>query len=396
MSALEQFADRMELITAEGAYQMLERAQQLERQGRDIIHFEAGQPDFGTFAHVREAGKHALDEGRSRYTPPSGMPALRAAIAEHASRQRDINIAPEQVVVSPGAKPTLFFSALALIQPGDEVMFPDPGFPTYRAMVDLAGGKPVPIPLLPEKGFAFDLDAFDKLINNRTRMIVLNSPANPTGGVLSTADLQHIAHAAQKYDCWVLSDEIYSNLVFDGKRANSIAALPGMQDRTIIVDGFSKSYAMTGWRLGYGIAPLPLARKLDLLITHSVGCTAEFTQLAGVAALQGPQERITEMRASYQKRRDMIIGGLRNIPGVKCAMPAGAFYAFPDISSFRRTSREIAEYLLDDAGVATLPGTAFGGYGEGYLRLSFATATPLIEKGLERMRAAFGKLESRN
>jgi aspartate/methionine/tyrosine aminotransferase len=373
----------------------MERAQALERAGREIIHFEIGQPDFDTFENIREAGKQAIDQGRTRYTPPSGIPDLRAAIADAAGRSRGLTFRPEQVVVSPGAKPNLFFAALALIESGDQVLYPDPGFPTYKAMIEVAGGVPVPVPLREENDFSFDLEALDRLIRDRTRLIILNSPGNPTGGILPRADLEHIARAAQRHDCWVLSDEIYGGLVYDGRKAESIASIPGMMERTIIVDGFSKTYAMTGWRLGYGIMPADLARRLDLLLTHSVGCTAHFTQIAGIEALRGPQTQAAEAVREYQTRRDLIVDGLRSIPGVTCRKPQGAFYVFPNIKAFGRTSNELTDFLLEEAGVAVLPGSAFGQYGEGYLRLSYATSRDLIASGLERMRAAFGRIQSR-
>jgi aspartate/methionine/tyrosine aminotransferase len=289
------------------------------------------------------------------------------------------------VLVSPGAKPNLFFPTLALVQEGDEVIYPNPGFPTYEAMISVAGGVPVPVPLLEENDFAFDLKAFDRLINERTRLIVLNSPSNPTGGVLPLADLEHIAAAAQQYDSWVLSDEIYTRLVFDGEEAPSIAALPGMAERTVIMDGFSKTYAMTGWRLGYGIMPEPLARRVQLLFTHALGSTAHFTQIAGIEALTGTQESVAEMLAEYQRRRDTIVDGLNALPGVRCRKPQGAFYAFPNIKSFGRSASDLANLLLEGAGVAVLPGTSFGDYGEGYLRLSYANSIENINKALERM-----------
>ena len=395
MKSAEAFAHRTDSLAPEGAYQVLARAQALEAAGRDIIHFEIGQPDFETFENIREAGRQAIADGFTRYTPPVGMPALRAAIAAHAGAQRGLRFEPEQVVVSPGAKPNLFFTALALIEPGDEVMYPDPGFPTYRAMIEVAGGIPVPVPLEEESDFSLDMKTFDRLVNPRTRMIVLNSPGNPTGGVIPAADLEHIAAAATKQDCWVLSDEIYAGLVYDGGTASSIAALPGMQDRTIIVDGFSKTYAMTGWRLGYGIMPVALAQKMDLLLTHSVGSTAHFTQIAGIEALTGPQEHAAGMVEEYQRRRDMMVAGLRSIPGVSCRTPAGAFYAFPNIKALGRPSAEITDLLLNEAGVAVLPGSSFGQHGEGYLRLSYATSRDLITTGVERMRESLGRLSAR-
>jgi len=392
LSAAERFADRTRNLAPEGAYQVLARAQALEAAGRGIIHFEIGQPDFDTFPNIAGAGRQAITDGFTRYTAPAGMPALREAIAEDAGRRRGLQFDAANVVVSPGAKPNLFLAALALIQPGDEVLYPDPGFPTYKAMIEVAGGTPVPVPLEEENDFSLDMQAFDRLIQDRTRLIVLNSPGNPTGGIIPRADLEHIAAAAVKHDCWVLSDEIYAGLVYDGAAAGSIAALPGMLERTIIVDGFSKTYGMTGWRLGYGIMPIPLAKKMDLLLTHSVGSTAHFTQIAGIEALKGPQEQAAGMVQEYQKRRDMIVEGLRRIPGVTCRAPAGAFYVFPNIRAFGRKSVEVTDHLLDDGGVAVLPGSAFGAHGEGYLRLSYATSSELIAAGLERIQRSLGKL----
>jgi aspartate/methionine/tyrosine aminotransferase len=387
------YAQRTDALTPEGAYQVLARAQALEAAGREIVHFEIGQPDFDTFANIRQAGIRAIEEGKTRYTPPPGIPALRKAIAESAGRQRGMQFQPEQVVVSPGAKPNLFFTALALIEPGDEVLYPDPGFPTYKAMIDVAGGIPVPVPLDEENDFSFDLHAFDRLVNDRTRMIILNSPGNPTGGIVPLADLEHIAQAAQRHDCWVLSDEIYGGIVYDGLKVDSIATLPRMMERTIIVDGFSKTYGMTGWRLGYGVMPVELAARIDLLLTHSVGCTAHFTQFAGLEALRGPQEEAAAKVRDYQARRDLIVDGLRSIPGVDCRKPQGAFYVFPSIKAFGMKSSEVTDILLDEAGVAVLPGSSFGQHGEGYLRLSYATSNEQIITGLERMREAFGRMQ---
>ncbi|HET90943.1 MAG TPA: pyridoxal phosphate-dependent aminotransferase [Chloroflexi bacterium] len=386
------FANRVQHLAPEGAYHMLARAQALEAEGRSIIHLEIGQPDAPTFEHVAQAGMRAIEEGFTRYTPPAGIPALRVAIAEDAGRRRDIRITPAQVVVGPGAKPALFFPTLALIHPGDEVIYPDPGFPTYAAMIGVAGGIPVPVPLLEAQGFSFDLDVFDQVVSQRTRLIILNSPGNPTGGVIPRPDLEHIAAAAQRYDTWVLSDEIYLRLAFDGLDVPSIAALPGMQERTVICDGFSKTYAMTGWRLGFGIMPESLAERVGLLLTHSIGCTATFTQYAGVEALTGPQEQVEAVVAEYQRRRDVLVAGLNDLPGVRCHPPQGAFYAFPNISAYGRSSDELADYLLDEAGVAVLPGTAFGAGGEGYLRLCFATSMENIHIALERLSAALTRL----
>ncbi|MDQ4077278.1 MAG: pyridoxal phosphate-dependent aminotransferase [Chloroflexota bacterium] len=379
------FARRVTHLEPEGAYEVLARAQALEAQGREILHLEIGQPDFETFPSISLAGIGAIAAGKTRYNPPAGTPSLREVIAADASARRGMQVRPEQVVVGPGAKPGLFFTALALLEPGDEVLYPDPGFPTYPAMVGVAGGVAIPVPLDEEKHFSFDLEAFDEHISERTRLIVINSPANPTGGVMPLPDLEHIAAAAQAHDCWVLSDEIYARLVYDNLSVPSIAALPGMAERTIIVDGFSKTYAMTGWRLGYAIMPEPLADRVSLLLTHAIGCTATFTQAAGVEALTGPQEMVDEVVEIYQQRRDRIVAGLNAIPGVRCQLPQGAFYVFPNVKAFGVPSRELARRLLDEAGVALLPGTDFGRYGEGYLRLCYATSMEDIERALERM-----------
>ncbi len=382
------FAQRVTHLEPEGAYAVLARAQALEAEGREIIHLEIGQPDFETFPHISLRGIQAIAAGHTRYNPPAGLPALREAIAADAGAQRALTIRPEQVVVGPGAKPGLFFPALALIRPGDEVLYPDPGFPTYAAMIGVSGGTPVPVPLREDKAFSFDLEAFDGLVSERTRLIILNSPANPTGGVMPEADLAHIAAAARRHDCWVISDEIYSRLVYDGLAAPTIAAQPGMAERTVIVDGFSKTYAMTGWRLGYGIMPEALADRVSLLLTHAVGCTATFTQIAGIEALTADQELADRVAAEYQTRRDRMVAGLNAIPGIRCERPQGAFYAFPNIKALGLTSAELARRLLVEAGVAVLPGTDFGRYGEGYLRLCYAVAPGTIDRAL----AAVGAL----
>jgi aspartate/methionine/tyrosine aminotransferase len=387
-----QFADRVHNLTAEGAYAVLARAQELEAQGREVLHLEIGQPDFGTFAHISERGIQAIRDGQTRYNPPSGVPALRQVIAADAGRRRGMVFSPEQVVVGPGAKPGLFFPTLALVGPGDEVIYPDPGFPTYAAMIEIAGGVPVPVPLVEENNFSFDLDAFDERINPRTRLVILNSPANPTGGVIPQGDLEHIAAAAQRFDAWVISDEIYARLAYDRRPVPSIAALSGMPERTVIVDGFSKTYAMTGWRLGFAIMPQALAERVGLLLTHSVGCTATFTQIAGIEAITGPQEMVDGIVDEYQRRRDRIVAGLNAIPGVRCQLPQGAFYVFPNIKSFGLSSSELARRLLDEAGVAVLAGTDFGPYGEGYLRLCYATSMQTIDRAVERISAFLSAL----
>jgi aspartate aminotransferase len=386
-----EFADRVKTLAPEGAYFMLAKAQALEAAGRQIIHLEIGQPDVPTFENIAGAGVDAIEEGYTRYTASAGMPDLRKAIAQDAGQRRGVHFKANQVVVGPGAKPALFFPTLALVRPGDEVIYPDPGFPTYAAMIEVAGGTPVPVPLCEKDDFSFDLQAFDHLVSDRTRMIILNSPSNPTGGVMPLAALEHIAAVARQRDVWVLSDEIYARLVYEAP-APSILALPGMAERTIICDGFSKTYAMTGWRLGYGIMPAALAERVELLLTHSVGCTASFTQVAGIEAINGPQDRVDQVVAEYHRRRDALVDGLNAVPGVRCRKPQGAFYVFPNVASYGKTSNWLAEYLLEQAGVALLPGTSFGKNGEGYLRLCFANSLENILQAVEQIKTALAKL----
>jgi aspartate aminotransferase len=383
-----EYAKRIRHLEPEGAYQVLAKAGQMEAAGKEIVHLEIGQPDYDTFSNISQAGIAAIQEGKTRYTHPAGILPLREVIAEDIGRRRGIKIDPDEVVVSPGGKPNLFFPTLAVVEAGDEVIYPNPGFPTYEAMIGVAGGIAVPVPLLEENDFSFDLDAFDKLVNERTKLIILNSPSNPTGGLIPQADLEHIAAQAQKFDCWVMSDEIYARISYDGLEVSSIASLPGMRERTIIVDGFSKTYSMTGWRLGFGIMPRELAEQVVLLLTHALGSTAHFTQFAGVEAVSGPQNMVEQMVAEYQRRRDVIVAGLNAIPGITCRKPQGAFYAFPNIKSTGMSSHDLANLILEKAGVALLPGSAFGKFGEGYLRLSYANSIGNIEKGLTRIRAA--------
>lgn len=385
------FAERVNNLKAEGAYAMLARAQALEAAGQSIIHLELGQPDFSTFPHITDAGIEAIQNGHTRYTQSAGMPALRRAIAVDASQRRGREIHPNQVIIGPGAKPFLFFPTLALVRPGDEVLYPDPGFPTYPAMIEVAGGTPVAVPLREDQDFSFDLNAFDRLVSKRTRLVVLNSPSNPTGGVMPLSALEHIAAAAKRFGFWVLSDEIYSRLVY-GAPAPSIADLPGMSERTVVCDGFSKTYAMTGWRLGYGIMPPALAERVELLLTHSIGCTASFTQIAGVKAVRGTQQPVDLVVAEYLRRRDVLVGGLNAIPGVSCRTPQGAFYAFPNVTAFGLSSEWLAEYLLEKAGVAMLPGSAFGANGEGYLRICFANSLEKIKLAISQIGEALEKL----
>jgi aspartate/methionine/tyrosine aminotransferase len=386
------FAQRIEHLRAEGAYAVLARAQALEARGRQIVHLEIGQPDFETYPHVSLAGIRAIAAGETRYNPPAGVPALRQALAQDAGRRRGVEFSAEQVVIAPGTKPMLLLPMLALLEPGDEVIYPDPGFPSYAAAIGLAGGRPVPVPLAEAQDFDLDLETLDDRLSPRTRLIVLNSPGNPTGNVLSPQALAHIADVARRRDLWLLSDEIYARLTYDG-HAPSIVSLPGMAERTVIADGFSKTYAMTGWRLGYGIVPRPLAAKIELLLTHSVGCTATFTQHAGLAAVTSPQDAVDAVRAQFRRRRDVMVRGLNAIPGVHCATPKGAFYSFPNVRAFGRSSAELADYLLEEAGVALLPGTAFGAHGEGYLRLSYANSLANIKEALARMDDALWRLQ---
>jgi len=395
-SASYEPTDRVSQLQNEGAYAVLAAATELEREGRDIVHLEIGQPGFPSPEHVVEAGVDAIRGGKTKYSSPDGTPALREAIADYVTRTRDVPVTPDEVVVGPGAKPGLFFPTLALVQPGDEVIYPDPGFPTYRAMIQVAGAVPVPVPLRPD-GASFDMDAFRAAITPATKLIVLNSPANPTGGVMPSGDVEEVARVATENDAWVLTDEIYSRLVYpaeDGTpgSAPSVFSIPGMRDRTVLVDGFSKTYCMTGWRLGWAVMPSALARRVELLVVHSVGCTATFTQEAGLAALVGPQEGVDAMVEEYRRRRDFVVGALNDIPGVSCPVPEGAFYAFPDVSSFGLSSKEVADRLLSEGGVAVLPGTDFGANGEGKIRLSYVGDMETLEEGVRRIAATLGKI----
>jgi aspartate/methionine/tyrosine aminotransferase len=342
--------------------------------------------------HISQSGIQAIGEGRTRYTPPAGIMELREAIALETSRTRNCPVCPEQVIVAPGAKPLLFFPMMALLEPGDEVILPGPCFPSYQACVRLFGAKPVTVPLVEEDDFSMSIDALEASLTSRTRMIILNSPSNPTGGMISSEDLHRIAALARKFDFWILSDEIYSRLVFDSDSPDSICSLPRMGERSILVDGFSKTFSMTGWRLGYGVMPAWLAEKVSLLLTHSVGCTAHFTQWAGLTAITGSQVDVDTARQTYRQRRDILVEALNNVPGISCRYPRGAFYAFPRISSFGLTSHEMADYLLEQAGVAVLPGTSFGPEGEGFLRLSFANSTKNLLRAVERIGSALSRL----
>ena len=386
---MKPFADRLRKLGTETAFDVMARARTMESQGAKIIHMEIGEPDFVTPAHIRHAAKRALDEGYTHYTTAAGLPLLRRAIAEEVARTRGIPVAAENVVVVPGGKMIIFFTMMALLNPGEEAIYPNPGFPIYESMINFVGGTPVPLRLREELHFSFDPDEFRSLMTPRTKLIILNSPGNPCGGVMSRADLEVVAAEAQKHDCYVLSDEIYSRILYEGE-CTSIASLPGMQERTIILDGFSKTYAMTGWRLGYGVMRRELAAWFSRLAVNSNSCTAAFTQMAGLEALKSDQSESHQMVEEFRRRRDTIVRGLNDIPGIHCLVPRGAFYVFPNISELNVTSRELAGILLYQASVATLAGTAFGKYGEGYLRLSYSASLDTIHRGLHRIRETLG------
>jgi len=380
-----QLARRMSRLGTETAFEVLNKARALERQGKNIIHLEIGEPDFDTPRNVVEAGVDALRKGWTHYGPSAGLPELRQTIAEYVSRTRGVKVTSEEVVVVPGGKPIIFFAVLALIDEGDEVIYPNPGFPIYESMVNYVGGRAVPIRLREERDFSLDLDELAALINDRTRLIILNSPQNPTGGVLGRKEIEQVARVIGDRNILVLSDEIYSRLVFDGGEHFSIMSVPGMQERTILLDGFSKTYAMTGWRMGYGVMRPDLAAQIARLMTNSNSCTASFTQVAGMEAIRGDQTSVDRMREEFQRRRDVFVAGLNQIKGFSCRMPRGAFYVFPNITATGWKSKLLAEALLEQAGVAALSGTAFGSFGEGYLRFSVANSLENLRQALERI-----------
>ena len=378
------FAERMGRLTTAASFDMLARGKALEAQGRSIIHLGIGEPDFDTPAFIRKAACDALAAGHTHYGPAAGLPEFRMLIASTWRSWRSIACEAANVIVTPGAKPVLFFTMLATLESGDEVLIPSPAFPTYASVAEFLGARVVPVPLVPERGFDVDLGALRARINSRSRILVLNSPHNPTGGVIPPATLAGIAELAQKHDLLVLSDEIYARIVYEGE-SPSFATFPGMAERTVVVDGFSKTYAMTGWRLGFGIMPEPLARHLSALMNNSNSCTATFVQKAGEAALTGPQDEVDAMLNEFRARRTLVVSGLNAIPGVCCANPPGAFYAFPRLTVPGMSSVQLADQLLDHAGVVTLPGTGFGAEGEGYLRLSYANSQPNLREGVKRI-----------
>jgi len=381
----------MDRIGTETAFEAAARARALEATGRSVIHLEIGEPDFDTPPNIREAAKSALDRGATHYTPTVGIPELRAAIAADATARKGFAVTPDRVVVTPGGKPVMFFAILALIGEGDEVIYPDPGFPIYESMANYVGGKAVPCPIRQENGFRLDPAELASLVTPRTRLVIINSPANPTGGVSTREDIEQIAAVALEHDLVVLADEIYGRILYAGEHV-SIASLPGMAERTIVLDGFSKTYAMTGWRLGYGIVPEPLVTPFSRLLVNSVSCTNAATQWAGVEALTGPQDSVDAMVAEFRARRDLVVAGLSSIPGVTCLLPEGAFYAFPDISGTGLTGSELADKLLFEGGVSVLAGTAFGQVGRSHLRLSYANSRANLEEAMRRMRSVIEPL----
>ncbi|PYJ68914.1 MAG: aspartate aminotransferase [Verrucomicrobia bacterium] len=377
-------AKRMARLGTETAFEVLVKAKALEAQGRDIVHLEIGEPDFDTPRNIIDAGCDALHKGFTHYGPSAGLMELREVISQHVSDTRCVHVTPDEVVVVPGGKPIIFFSILALVEDGDEVIYPNPGFPIYESMINYVGAKAVPIHLREELDFRLDVHELAGMINDHTKLIILNSPQNPTGGVLEKKDIDAIARAIGDRSIMVLSDEIYSRLIFEGEH-HSIMSIDGMKERTILLDGFSKTYAMTGWRMGYGVMRADLAAHIARLMTNSSSCTASFTQIAGIEALHGPQESVDQMRAEFKKRRDVMVTGLNEIKGFSCRLPHGAFYVFPNITNTGWPSKKLADALLDDAGVAALSGTAFGAFGEGYLRFSVANSIENIEKALDRI-----------
>jgi aspartate/methionine/tyrosine aminotransferase len=377
--------EKMSRIGTESAFEVLAKARDLEKQGKSIIHLEIGEPDFPTPKHIVEAGKRALDEGWTKYGPTPGLPELRERIAAYVSRTRNIKVGAENVCVVPGGKPIMFFAIMALADVGDEVIYPDPSFPIYESVIRFIGAKPVPIPLVESRGFSFDLDTLKRALSPRTKLVILNSPANPTGGVTPKEDLAKIADMLRDRDLMILSDEIYGRIYYENEPA-SITGFDGMVEKTIILDGFSKTYSMTGWRLGYGVMPKWLADAVALLMVNSNSCTASFTQRAGIAALEGPQDSVPAMVAEFRRRRDFMVKSFNEIPGFRCVLPAGAFYAFPNVTGTGIPSKELADLLLNEAGVACLNGAAFGAQGEGFLRFSYANSLANITEAIERIR----------
>ena len=383
-------AERMSNIGTETAFEVSARARALEATGRDIIHLQIGEPDFDTPANIREAAKRALDEGATHYAPYPGIPALREAIAEDATARKGFPVDPSQVFVTVGGKGVMLYAILGIVDPGDEVLVPDPGYPIYESLTRFVGGTPVAVPIRQELDFRIDLDELRSLVAPRTRMLVINSPANPTGGVLTRADLEAIAEMAIRHDLVVLSDEIYGRILYDGEEHVSIASLPGMAERTIVLDGFSKTFAMTGWRLGYAIVPPSLIPTYGQLVINTISCAPTFAQIGAVEAIRGPQEPMAVMVEEFRARRDLVVAGLNDIPGIECLSPKGAFYVFPHVAGTGLTGKELADRLLAEAGVCVLAGTAFGGIGVDHVRISYANSRENLTKALGRIREFVG------
>ena len=380
-----QLVKKMAQIGVESAFEVMVKARALEATGKNVIHLEIGEPDFPTPRNVIEAGKKALDEGWTKYGPTQGLPELRQSIASYISRTRGIKVGPQNVCVVPGGKPVMYFVIIALLEEGDEAIYPDPGFPIYESMIRFQGAKPVPIPLRESRGFSLDINELKDRLTDRTKLVILNSPHNPTGGIIPAGDIREIAAMLRERDIMVLSDEIYSRIIYDGE-PSSIATVDGMLDKTVILDGFSKTYSMTGWRLGYGVMPEWLAGAVVKLMVNSNSCTASFTQRAGIEALEGPQNAVDAMVAEFKRRRDAIVKGLNTIPGFRCPVPAGAFYAFPNVEGTGMGSKDLADHLLYEGGVACLDGQCFGAEGRGYLRFSYANSLENILEAVERIR----------
>lgn len=384
-------AERMSRLGTETAFVVLAKAKQLEAQGKEIIHLEIGEPDFDTPRNIIDAAIDALRDGWTHYGPSAGLPELREAVADEVTRTRGVKVDPAEVVITPGGKPVMFFAMLALIDDGDEVIYPNPGFPIYESVINFIGAKPVPIRLREENQFRLDVDELVSVVTPKTKMIVVNSPQNPTGSVLTEEDLRAIADVSIKNNIIVLSDEIYSRTIYDGEH-RSMYSFDGMPERMIILDGYSKTYAMTGWRLGYGVMPAPLAEQVAKLQTNCNSCTASFSQIAGISALKGPQTDVEAMNHEFRKRRDIVVAGLNKIKNVRCLVPDGAFYVFPNVSRAGLKSEELADRILREAGVAVLSGTSFGSFGEGFIRISYANSIENINKALERLRDFFDQI----
>lgn len=383
------FGKRMEALDKETSLEILARAKAMEADGREIIHLEIGEPDFETPDHIKQAGIKAVIDGYTHYGPAAGLPETREAIARFITDDRGVGVDREQVVVTPGGKPIIFFVMMALLEPGDEVIYPNPGFPNYEMTIEFLGAKAVAAPIREDNGFSIDVDHFEKLVTKNTKLCVLNSPHNPTGAVLSREVLGRIVEIATKNDFYILSDEIYSKLVYDGSH-ESVYSIPGAAERTILLDGHSKTYAMTGWRLGYGVMPRELVWSVSRLSENAISCTPAFTQKAGIEALQGPQDAVHDMRSEFRSRRDIIVEGLNQIPGFRCHKPVGAFYVFPNIEGTNLSSKAMADRLLNEAGVAVLSGTTFGRYGEGHIRMSYANSRENIQRAIDKIGAVVG------